>query len=102
MRFLLTSITTELSTLESGSDCIGVADGPTSSVDKPSALLEVLEEVSVDETASTFMERRVHGDDVTLGNELLEVLDSASVDGLSGCFRERVVVKVEELLAVEG
>ena len=69
---------------------------------EPSTLLEVLEELSVDETLGALVEGRVDGDDVALGDELLEVLDAAGVDGLLELGRELVVVEVEVLLAVEG
>lgn len=76
-----------MSRLEGRSDSVLVANGTTSSVDEPCALLEVLEEFSVDESASTLVERAVDGDDVTLRDELLEVLNAAGVNSLGSVYR---------------
>lgn len=48
------------------------------------------------------MERAVDGDNVTLCEHLLEVLDTTATNLLLLLRAERLVVKVEELLAVEG
>ena len=62
----VTRVTRELTRLEGRGDGVLVTDGTTRGVDEPCTLLEVLKEISVDEAASTLMERAVDGDDVAL------------------------------------
>jgi len=98
----ITCVTGQLTALESLSYGILVADSTTGSVDEPSSLLEVLEELCVDEATSTFVERTVDGDDVALGDELLKALNAASIHSLGSCVGQRCIVIVEEFFAVEG
>ena len=60
------SVAGDLTTLQGSRNRVLVTDSTARGVDEPSTLLEVLEELSVDETASTLMERAVDGDDVAL------------------------------------
>lgn len=64
--------------------------------------LHLADEVLVEETAGLLVERAVDGDNVTLCKHLLEVLDATATNLLLLLRAERLVVKVEELLAVEG
>ena len=48
------------------------------------------------------MKWAVDGDNIALGEHLLEVLDTTAANLLLGLWAQRLVVKVEELLAVES
>jgi hypothetical protein len=98
----ITGVAGELAAGDRRSDGVLVTDGATGGVDEPCALLEVLQELGVDESASTLVQGAVDGDDVTLGDELLKVIDAAGLDSLGGSSWQRSVVVVEKLLAVEG
>ena len=50
-----TCVSPELPTLQSSSNIVLVANGSTSSVDKPGALFEVLEKVGVNKAARTLV-----------------------------------------------
>jgi hypothetical protein len=97
----ITRVSVQLSALDGRSDRILVANGTTSSVNEPSALLEVLEQFSVNESAGSLVQRAVDCDDVALGYHFLEVLHSACIYSLGGGGRERRVIVVEKLFAVE-
>lgn len=98
----VTTVAEEVSALDGSLDGIGVADGTTSRVDEPGTLLHALDRVGIDEVLGALVEGAVDSNDVTLREEVLEVRHAACVD-LLGCIgRQVLVVKVEELLAVEG
>lgn len=78
----VTSVAGELTARERGGDVVFVTDGTARGVDEPCALLEVLQELGVDETASALVQRAVDGNDVALRHEVLKVLDAARFDGL--------------------
>jgi hypothetical protein len=63
--------------------------------------LHLVDEVLVEETAGLLVKRAVDSDNVTLCEHLLEVLDATAANLLLLLSAERLVVKVEELLAVE-
>jgi len=58
-----------LPTLQSSSNIVLVANGSTSSVDKPGALLEVLEKIGVYKAARTLVQRAVNRYDIALGED---------------------------------
>lgn len=76
----VTGITREVATLESSLDGRAITDGTTGGVDEPSALFKVLEEFGVDETAGTFVQGAVNGDDVAEGDHFLKRFDPANLD----------------------
>lgn len=90
----VTGIATELTRFECSSDSVLVTDGTASSIDEPSSLLEVREELSVNEVAGSVVERGVDGDDIASGNELLQVLDTASTDSLGSLCRSPSIIIV--------
>lgn len=65
-------------------------------------LLHLVDGFLVKQTSSLLVEGAVDGDDVTLGEELVKVLDSSAANLLFNLGPKRLVIKVEELLAVEG
>lgn len=67
----IAGVTRKVTAGQSTGNSILVTDGTTSGVDEPSALLEVLQEFVVDETAGTFVQRAVDGHDITLGYQVL-------------------------------
>jgi len=62
----ITRISRQLTTLESLSNSIFVADGTTSSVNEPGALLEVFQKFSVDESPCSFVQRAIDCNNITL------------------------------------
>ena len=78
----VTGVTRELAARERGGDVVLVADSSARGVDEPRALLEVLQKLSVDETACPLMQRAVDGDNVALGHKVLQVIDAARFDCL--------------------
>ena len=98
----ITTVTGEVTRLESSSDVLLDNDGTTGSVDEVRTLLHLGDEVLVAETLGLLVERAVDGDDITLSEHLLEGVDAAAANLLLLLRRKGLVVEVEELLAVEG
>lgn len=98
----ITTVTGEVTRLESGSNVLLDNDGTTGSVDEVRTLLHLGDEVLVEETLGLLVERTVDGDDITLSEHLLEGVDAAAANLLLLLRRKGLVVEVEELLAVEG
>lgn len=65
-------------------------------------LLHLVDGFLVKQASGLLVEGAVDGDDVTLGEELIKVLDSSAANLLFNLGLKRLVIKVEELLAVEG
>lgn len=91
-------ITTEVSRVERVRDSLGVTDGASSSVDKPSSGLHLRKHFLVEETLGLFVQRTVDGDDIALREHVLERLDPSNLDCCCRLFRERSVVEVQKLL----
>jgi len=98
----ITTVTGEVTRLESSSDVLLDNDGTTGGVDEVGTLLHLGDEVLVEHTLGLLVERAVDGDNVTLGEHLLESVDAAAANLLLLLGREGLVVEVKELLAVEG
>jgi len=62
----ITSVTSKLSALDCSSYGIRITDRTTSGIDKPSSLLEVLEEIGIDKTLGAFMQGAIYSNDVAL------------------------------------
>lgn len=77
-------------------------NGTTGRVDQPGSWLHLGDQLLVEETTGLLVERAVDGDDVALGEHVLELVDPAAANLLLDLGLEWLVVKVEELLAVEG
>ena len=97
----ITSISIQLSTLESSGNIILITNGTASSIDKPSAFLEVLEQISIDKSTGSFVQRAVDSDNVTLRDKFLEVGDFACSHCLGSCLWKRCIVIVKKLLAIK-
>ena len=69
-----------MAALDRLSNRVLVADRAARGVDDPRALLEVLEQLSVDEAARALVQGAVDGDDIALGDKLFQVLDAAGTD----------------------
>jgi len=98
----VTGVTGELAALEGCLDGHAVADSTTGGVDEPSTLLEVLEEFGIDETAGSFVQGAVDGDDIAHGDHFLKRFDPASLDSGSGLLGKRSVVEIDEFFTVKG
>ena len=98
----ITTVTGEVTRLESSSNVLLDNDGTTGGVDEVRTLLHLGDEVLVEHTLGLLVKRAVDGDNVTLGKHLLESVDAAAANLLLLLGREGLVVEVEELLAVEG
>ena len=70
----ITSIAVDLARLNSRSNSILVGDSTTGGVDYPSILLEVLQQICVDEATSSFVQRAVDSDDITLNRSQMYVI----------------------------
>lgn len=64
-------------------------------------LLHLGDEILVEQTTGFLVQRAVDGDDIALSKHLLEVLDASAANLLLLLRRKRLVVKVQQLLAVE-
>lgn len=98
----ITTVSGEVAALESSGDVLLDDDGSTGGVDEVSTLLHLAEELLVEETLGLLVERAVDGDNVTLSQHLLEVLDTSAANLLLLLGAQGLVIKVEELLALEG
>jgi hypothetical protein len=78
------------------------ADSTASSVDEPSALLHLGDELFVEHTLGLLVERTVDSNDIGLTEHLLERLDSATANLLLCLGIEGLVIEIEKFLAVEG
>lgn len=77
------------------------ADSTTSSVDEPSTLLHLGDELLVEHTLGLLVQRAVDSDDISLSEHLLEVLNSSATNFLGSLFGKGLVIEVEEFLTVE-
>jgi hypothetical protein len=98
----VTTISAKLTALDGFSDIFLDNDGTTGSVDEPSALLHLGDEILVEQSASLLVKRAVDGDNVTLSKHLLKGFDTTAANLLLNLGLEGLVVEVKQFLAVEG
>jgi hypothetical protein len=98
----ITTVSTEVTALESLGDILLHDDGTTGGVDEPGARLHLGNQFLVEQTLGLLVKRAVDGHDITLRHQLLEGVNPAGANLLLDLRLEWLVVVVEELLAVEG
>jgi len=98
----ITTITVELAGREGFGDVFLDDDGTTGSVDEPCTLLHLGDQLLVEQASCLFVERAVDGDNIALSQHLLEILNTSAANLLLHLGFEGLVIKVQQLLAVEG
>lgn len=98
----ITTVAGEVTRLEGSGDILLDDDGATGGVDEVGTLLHLGDELLVEETLGLLVQGAVDGDNITLSKHLLQVLDATASDLLLLLGAQGLVVKVQQLLAVEG
>lgn len=96
------TITAQVTALESLRHVLLDYDGATGGVDQPAALLHLADELFVEEALGLLVERAVDGDNIALAEHLLEGIDAPASNLLLDLGLQCLVIVVEELLAVKG
>jgi hypothetical protein len=98
----ITTVSSDLAGLECLDNVLGNADGSSSSVDEPSTILHVRDELLVEEALGGGVQRAIDGHDITQREHLLQRLNSSATNLLFDVGRHGLVVVVEHFHGVEG
>lgn len=98
----ITTIASKVARLEGLGNILLDDNGTTSGVDEVRALLHLGDQLLVEHTLGLLVQRAVDGDNIALLQHLFKAVNTTAANLLLFLLAQRLVVKVQQLLAVEG